>query len=389
MKIAIVVPRYGEEIVGGAETLARTLAEFVVQQGWQVTVLTTCAYDHHSWENHFSTGKTTLNQVEVLRFPVSYQDATTYHQLNHQLSQQFSLTRAEQFRWLKSGPHSPQLYACLQANLAEFDVIFALPYLSTIVQYAAWVAPQKTVLLPCLHKELYVFMEPVRLLLATVRAVLFLSPEEQAFAVEGMSLGLENTAVIGMGLDNPPEPLPGITPPDTPYLLLVSRLEPAKNLAILYEYVQRYVEEGNALQLQILGTGSFAPPDHPAFQLRGFLPHAEKLAWAQSALATCQPSLMESFSIVIMESWQMGRPVLVHKRCAVTSGHVQRSSGGFTFATYKEFANAVDWLQTHPTEAQQMGKRGQAYVDAHYRWPIIFEKLVDLLSRSGFPISGI
>lgn len=388
MKIAIIVPRYGEEIVGGAETLARTLAEYVVQQGWQVTVLTTCAHDHHSWENHFSARKTTLNQVEVLRFPVANWDATAHHQLNYQLSQQFSLTYAEQLRWLETGPHSPELYAYLQANLTEFEVIFALPYLSTIVQYAAWIAPKKTILLPCLHEELYAFMEPVRLLLAAVRAVLFLSPEEQAFAVDGLVLRLENTAVIGMGLNNPPEPIPTIATPDTPYLLLVSRLEPAKNLAILYEYVQRYVEEGGKLQLQILGTGSFTPPDHHAFQLRGYLPHGEKLAWARSALATCQPSLMESFSIVIMESWQMGRPVLVNKGCAVTSGHVRRSGGGFTFATYKDFANAIDWLQNHPAEAEQMGSRGQAYVAAHYRWPIIFEKLVNLLTKSGISVPG-
>jgi glycosyltransferase involved in cell wall biosynthesis len=255
------------------------------------------------------------------------------------------------------------------------------------VQYAAWIAPQKTVLLPCLHEELYAFMEPVRLLLAAVRAVLFLSPEEQAFAVDGLVLRLENTAVIGMGINEPPTTLPAIAKPDIPYLLLASRLEPAKNLALLYEYVQRYVEEGSTLQLQILGTGSFTPPEHPAFQLRGYLPHDEKLAWTQSALATCQPSLMESFSIVIMDSWQMGRPVLVNKGCAVTSGHVRRSGGGFTFVTYKDFANAVDWLQTHPTEAQQMGSRGQAYVATHYRWPIVFEKLVDLLTRSGISVS--
>lgn len=388
MKAAVIVPRYGEQIVGGAETLAQSFAEYATQQGWQVTVLTTCAQDHLTWENCFAEGQSELNQVKVIRFPIAPWSSEAHHRINYELSKRFFIPVAEQSRWLATGPHSPELYAYLQTTHAGFDVIFALPYLSTIVQYAAWVAPEKVVMLPCLHEEAHAFMKPLHWLLETVRAVLFLSPEEKAFATDALGLCLQHTAVIGMGINEPPTPLPAIAKPDIPYLLLSSRLEPAKNLAVLYDYVQRYVDEGGHLELQIIGTGSFTPPEHPAFVLRGYLLHEQKLAWAQAALATCQPSLMESFSIVIMESWQMGRPTLVHKDCAVTSGHVQRSAGGFVFDCYNDFADAIDWLQTHPADAKQMGLRGQQYVNNQYRWPIVFEKLINVLSESGIPVSG-
>lgn len=380
MKIAIVIPRYGEQIVGGAETLAKTFAEYLAQQNWQVTILTTCAQNYHTWENHFPKGKTSVNQVEVIRFPIADWDADQHNQLNYRLSKYAYLPLVDQNQWLANGAHSPELYTYIDASKEIYDVIFALPYLSVIVQYAAWVAPEKFVIIPCLHDEAHAYMEPLHLLLEAIRGVLFLTPEERSFAYHTLNLNLQNTAVLGMGLNDPPQNLPSIAKPKIPYILIISRLEGGKNLALLYEYTQRYVDEGGSLKLQIIGVGDFTPPDHPAFNLCGYVSHAEKLAWAQSALAVCQPSLMESFSIVIMESWQMGRPVLVHKECAITTGHVQRSSGGFSFANYHEFAYAINWLKSNPNEASQMGNRGKQYVEKQYRWPNIFQKLNSFLS---------
>ena len=52
MKLVFVTPRYGTEVIGGAETAARMLAERMCQvPGWEVEVLTSCALDHLTWEN--------------------------------------------------------------------------------------------------------------------------------------------------------------------------------------------------------------------------------------------------------------------------------------------------------------------------------------------------
>ena len=50
-RLAFVVPRYGADVVGGAETLVRGLAEHLAAPGSAVEVLTTCARDHLSWKN--------------------------------------------------------------------------------------------------------------------------------------------------------------------------------------------------------------------------------------------------------------------------------------------------------------------------------------------------
>jgi hypothetical protein len=68
-KIAFVVQRYGDKIVGGAESYTRELAETLVKKlGWQVDVLTTCAHDYMTWKNEYPEQSFTLNGVKVKRF---------------------------------------------------------------------------------------------------------------------------------------------------------------------------------------------------------------------------------------------------------------------------------------------------------------------------------
>ncbi len=197
-------------------------------------------------------------------------------------------------------------------------------------------------------------------------------------ATQQLGMTLPRHAVLGMGIDIPPE-IPSHTTKSEPFLLLIGRLESGKNMQLIYDYVQRYVDEGNDLKLVVVGRGALKPPAHPAFEYRGFVTESEKQKLAASALALCNPSLNESFSIVIMESWLAGRPVMVHKQCAVTRGHVQRSQGGLTFATYGEFAAAVGWLLAHPELAAKMGENGRFYVNQHYQWPHIISQFTQIL----------
>ncbi len=77
--IGIVVPRYGNEVVGGAETLARNVAERLLRQGARVTVFTTCARDPRTWRNEHPSGESLLKGVRIKRFPIARERAADSH----------------------------------------------------------------------------------------------------------------------------------------------------------------------------------------------------------------------------------------------------------------------------------------------------------------------
>ena len=69
MKAAFVTPRYGVEVVGGAEAGVRGLAErLVADRGWHAEVLTTTALDNRTWSNEYAPGTVEIAGVTVRRF---------------------------------------------------------------------------------------------------------------------------------------------------------------------------------------------------------------------------------------------------------------------------------------------------------------------------------
>ncbi|MCP5103108.1 MAG: glycosyltransferase family 4 protein, partial [bacterium] len=68
IKVGVVVQRYGEAVVGGAETLARDVAERLNASGFDVTVFTTTARDYVTWRNEYKPGESILKGVVIRRF---------------------------------------------------------------------------------------------------------------------------------------------------------------------------------------------------------------------------------------------------------------------------------------------------------------------------------
>ena len=67
-RIAFVTPRFGAEIVGGAEAVARDTALALVERGWEVEVLTTCAVNPYTWANELPEGTQEDSGLLVRRF---------------------------------------------------------------------------------------------------------------------------------------------------------------------------------------------------------------------------------------------------------------------------------------------------------------------------------
>ncbi|MHB0877287.1 MAG: glycosyltransferase family 4 protein [Anaerolineae bacterium] len=383
MRVAVVVPRYGLNIVGGAERHAFGFATAAAALGWDVEVWTTCALNHYSWRNELPAGEGQVGGLTVRRFPVSVWDERRYGEAVAQLHTGRLPSEEQQYDWLHYGPHSPLLYEHAARHSSAFDYVVGLPYAVTIVQYALHAANGRTILWPCLHDEPLAYLAPTRQLLGSTYGVFFNSPEEADLCTDRIRCRMNRWAVVGEGVelsfegDEGGSDGKGVAPP---YLMYAGRLEEGKGVGDLYEYFARYHREsGSPLKLALVGSGPLKPPRSDAFVWLGRVSDGEKARLLGRALALCNPSLNESFSLVMMDSWLARRPVLVHAGCAVTRGHARRSSGGLWYGNYDEFAACLDWFQANPAAATAMGEMGHRYATVNYSWPRVMERVVATL----------
>ena len=130
MKVAFVTPRYGLEVMGGAESAARQLAEHLVAEcRWQVEVFSTCALDHITWDNVLPAGDSKLNGVTVHRFASSAGRVPEFYELDARLRMAPAEAGLEQARrWVElNGPVTPDLVDALRES--DADVVAFYPYL--------------------------------------------------------------------------------------------------------------------------------------------------------------------------------------------------------------------------------------------------------------------
>ncbi len=386
MRILCVAPRYGETVLGGAEALVRGFAETSLALGLETHVVTSCAVDAVTWKNELPAGPCQVNGVRVWRYPLqAVRSAERQRQLHYQLMTNQPLEIDEQYEWLNCGPHSPQLYAHIQRYGPRYQAILFAPYVFPLIQYGAAIYPHRSVIWPCLHDEAFARLEPTRLMLNQAWGIIYNSEPERELARRKLGIDHPRSVVAGIGIDDRPgdgarfrqqHNLPG------EFLLYSGRLDDVKNVPLLLDYFAAYKRQRPGdLKLALMGRGSIEIPSHPDVVLLGFKQGQAKLDAYAAATLLCQPSVMESFSIVIMEAWLAGAPVLVHGDCPVTRYHCQQSNGGLYFSNEDEFAGCVDWFLDHPRERAQMGRHGRRYVLENYTWEAVARRVLGALRQ--------
>ena len=391
--IVFVTPRYGMETVGGAEALARMLAEELHRTGTPVEVLTTCTNDMIVWNNAYPPGQALVNGVPVRRFPTDPVDIEAYHRIVAKaFADPHSVTYGEQQLMLRNSIHSQPLYDYLREHAGRLRCCIVMPYLFGTTFGAGQIMGDKTLHIPCMHDEPFAYFAIFREMLESAGGILFNTPEELQLA---RRLGIYNpyAAVVGCGFRQPAPATPQAFREryrlgDDPFVLYSGRFDIAKNVPLLFDYFLRYKRErATPLRLALMGQGPIAPPEHPGIVPLGFLPTEEINDAFAAANALVQLSKQESLSLVLLEAWLLGRPAIVHSACAVTRGHVERSGGGWAIGSYEEFAAALDDLLADPAQADQRGRAGQAYVEREYSWEQVLKRFHEAIERFTAPRS--
>ncbi|WP_217914364.1 glycosyltransferase family 4 protein [Miltoncostaea marina] len=380
MRVVWVVPRYGREVVGGAETLARSLAGRATPPGWRVEVATTCALDHDTWRNERPAGAEVVDGITVRRFPVSPRARGRYERL-HAAVLEGRATYLDEVEWLAQSVWSEELERWLEDD--DHDLAILCPYLFGTTVWGTLADPDRAAVLPCLHDEPYARLETVRRMLAAARGCVFNAPAEERLARR--LADVRGGGVVGMGFDPPAgPPRPGFAAERGlgEYVLYAGRLEHGKRVDVAVDHAVRYARERpGAPRLVLIGSGGYEPPASAAGVVTrlGYMSEDDKRRAFAEALALVNPSPFESLSIVLMESWLEGTPALVAAGSEVMREHCEASGGGVPFASYDDYRDALDALRADREAARAMGRRGREYVLDVYGWPAVARRFADVV----------
>jgi len=389
-KIAFVSPRWAPDAAGGAEVLSRSLAERLAARGHRVEALATCADDPHTWRNVRKPGEEELGGVTVRRFSVNPgRVSKEFLDIQRRIGRGHRVTRSEEEEWIGGSVVSDGLDEWIASRGGEYDALIFVPYLFGVTWSGSAIFPEKSLLIPCLHDEPFARLSIYQEMFHRFRGCLFNSLPEMELARRLFRIPRERSFLVSMGFDDSGEHdarrFMGGRGLDAPFLLYAGRREGGKNTDLLMDYFRIWKgRNGGDLRLVLIGTGdvNLRAGDRDSILDFGFVPSREKLDAMAAALAFCQPSTNESFSIVLMESWLAGRPVLVHGRCAVTRDHVERSDGGLWFDDYFTFEECLNWFLAHPGESVSMGRAGGVYVRENYSWDAVLNRCEDAIARS-------
>jgi len=156
------------------------------------------------------------------------------------------------------------------------------------------------------------------------------------------------------------------------YLLYVGRIDRNKGADRLFTYYRRLADEWPDLPpLLLVGTTVLEIPNHPKIRHLGYLSEQEKFALLSRCEALIMPSAFESLSVIVLEAWAMGRPVLVNAACKVLEGQCVRSRGGLFYRGCSEFGEALRRLAASQDLRFRLGAAGQAYVRREYDWDLV------------------
>jgi len=167
---------------------------------------------------------------------------------------------------------------------------------------------------------------------------------------------------------------------DGDYIVYVGRIDENKGCHKLFEYFLKYKKEtGSAVKLVLIGSTILKIPSHHDIVYLGFLPEQDKFDAIDGAVLLAMPSFYESLSMVTLEAWAMGKPVLANARCEVLQGQCLRSRGGLYYADYAEFREALDLLLNTPRLREAMGLNGRKYYRENYTWEKIEDKYLGII----------
>ena len=428
MKIAFVVQRYGAEVLGGSEHLCRLLAERLAATH-DVEVLTSCARDYITWKNEYPEGADRIRGVTVRRFAVAAtRDIAAFNALSERIYDK-PHSPADEMEWLKQqGPWVPGLIEYLRRQNQQYDVLVFFTYLYAPTVLGVEVAPARSIVVPTAHDEPAIRLEIFKDVFRKPAALCYLTDSERRFVEiqfperplleETVGVGVDlpqqqpyprmaavaedDAARVGSSNPGPRDAAAGDEEPARDYpshlmargsvfrrrhrlygpiLLYGGRIDPGKGCEELIQYFSQYVKAGGDATLVLMGVKLMPLPEEPFVRFAGLLSDRERHQAFEAATVVSCPSPYESLSLLALESFAAGTPVLANARSAVLVEHCVKSNAGLYYADGDEFTEALSLMVRDERLRMALGRNGRDYIRSNYRWDVVLGKWDRLFAK--------
>lgn len=388
-RLAIVVQRYGVDLVGGSETLAREYAERLAGRGFDVTVFTTTARDYVTWRSEYPTGESVERGVTVRRFaPERERDLAAFNTLAEPMYGRLNSPQDERVFLEAQGPFVPSLVHALGAEGAAYEAILFFTYLYYPSVEGIRVAGSKAVFIPTAHDEPPLRFAMFKEVFEGVRSYAFCSEPEARLVASRFDISTISQDVVGIGVEPPSAPdveefqiLRGI---GRPYLLYAGRIDAGKGcdeMLRFYEHAQ--AEVMGCPDLYLIGKLAMELPRIPRLRHLGFVSEVDKQAAMAGAQALICPSPYESLSITLLEAMSLGTPVLVSSRSDVLVDHCLKSQAGLAYGSILEFTETVRRLLLDEHLRRALGENGRRYALTEFSWRSVLDRLIGQIAAAG------
>lgn len=385
-KIAFVVQRYGKEVNGGAELYCRMIAEKLKSQ-YDIEIITTCAIDYVTWENHYKPGVETINDITVRRFEVDkLRSQRHFDKISEKVYFDLNHNREDEIEWMKSqGPASTKLISYLRENKDNYDKFIFITYLYYTTFFGIQEVYDKSILIPTAHDEPPIYLKIFDEIFNLPKAFVYLTEEEKEFVNKKFNNDRIPSVICGVGVDVPSEVTGNKFKEkfniNDKFILYVGRIDESKGCKELFDYFLKYKKENrNNVKLVLMGKSVIDIPKCDDIIPLGFVSDEDKFNGIAAAELCVLPSKFESLSISILESLALGVPILVNGECEVLKGHCVKSNAGLYYRNYYEFEECLKLIIYDSILTDKMGDNGQNYINKNYKWEVIklkFTKLID------------
>ncbi|MFN8062008.1 MAG: glycosyltransferase family 4 protein [Vicinamibacterales bacterium] len=422
MRIAFVVQRYGTEILGGSELHCRLIAERMAERH-DVDVLTTCAVDYRTWQNEYPEGADRVRGVTVRRFAVSEErDLQAFNAYSDWIFN-YPHSREDELEWVRrQGPWSPGLFEYLEKQHQQYELLIFFTYLYAPTVLGVKISPAKSILVPTAHDEPAIHLDIYRDVFAAPAGIAFNTEVERIFLTRTFDIRAVAQETVGCGVDLPPVEAREVEDPRVPqestskerrpqersaappapdrgrprleergsafrrrqrlfgpFALYGGRIEAGKGCEELFEYFGSYAKSGEA-QLVLMGSKLMPLPEEPWVRFAGRLSDSERFHALEAATVVIVPSPYESLSLLALEAFTVGTPVLANARSEVVVEHCRTSNAGLFYADRDEFVECLKLLVADRKLREGLGRNGQQYVARNYRWDVILSKYDRLIA---------